>query len=165
MMASAMVSGRHVLNGPRSRKRRFCMTPWPVAQAFCHNACNWYWYVSVVVRRHRKVQRKPTNTQPKVHTHTHTHRECFIYVRFFFVFIERPVRNDTSSLACQTTSLLVNQSLSTARRHANLCTVAIMAINLVRARFFFFVHFVFFRPSESWSSRLAFDPFSRRRGS
>jgi len=27
MMASAIVSGLHVLNGPRSRKRRFCMTP------------------------------------------------------------------------------------------------------------------------------------------
>ena len=46
MMASAMVSGRHVLKGPRSRKRRFCMTPWPVAHAFCHSACSWYWYVS-----------------------------------------------------------------------------------------------------------------------
>ena len=87
------------------------------------------------------------HTTQSPHTHTHTHRECFIYVRFFFVFIERPVRNDTSSLACQTTSRLVNQSLSTARRHANLCTVAIMAINLVRARFFFlFILFSFGRP-------------------
>jgi hypothetical protein len=47
MMASAIVSGLQVLKGPRSRKRKFCMTPWPVAQAFCHSACNWYWYVSV----------------------------------------------------------------------------------------------------------------------
>ena len=52
MMASAMVSGLQVLKGPRSRKRKFCMTPCPVAQAFCHNACNWYWYVSTANQSH-----------------------------------------------------------------------------------------------------------------
>lgn len=63
MMASAMVSGLQVLNGPRSRKRKFCMTPWPVAQAFCHSACNWYWYVSRACQSHLIFSQLFTNEQ------------------------------------------------------------------------------------------------------
>ena len=76
MMASAMVSGLQVLKGPRSRKRRFCMTPWPVAQAFCQSACNWYWYVSTScrdmtrykqhVRDQQKKKRKPIKEREKI---------------------------------------------------------------------------------------------------
>lgn len=42
-MASAIVSGRHDLSGPRSRKRKWWMRFWLVFQHFCHIDCNWYW--------------------------------------------------------------------------------------------------------------------------
>jgi len=42
-IASAMVSGRQDLRGPRSRKRRLCTRLWLVFQHFCHMDCSWYW--------------------------------------------------------------------------------------------------------------------------
>lgn len=47
-MASAMVSGRQDLSGPRSRNRKLC-TSVCVFQHFCHIDWSWYWQLSVEV--------------------------------------------------------------------------------------------------------------------
>lgn len=45
-MASAIVSGRHDLSGPRSLKRRFCSKDCVWFQDFCQAAWTCAWYVS-----------------------------------------------------------------------------------------------------------------------
>ena len=56
LMASAMVSGRQDLRGPRSLKRRFWSRDCVWFQDFCQAACTCAWYESVGTEEKKRVK-------------------------------------------------------------------------------------------------------------